>query len=210
MEHLLNRFCICLLLTAGVCSALAAAEDAQSQDLVLDLDADSVTFNRQTNLFEWSHPRIVQGNLRIEADESVATGDDFGHNTELRFTGHVKITVDTAVLESDSAVFTLIDKKLSRAVLEGSPASFTDLASTQQKPVQGGARKIEYDHVARTLRMSDDAWINKDQYRIQYCDLLYDFTNEGVKSGSTDCGELVHLRVLPKNEPPAPPADPPQ
>ena len=64
------------------------------------LDADGLTFNRQTNLFEARRPRIVQGTIRIEADESVGSGVDFERASEWRFKGHVKITVDKAVLEA--------------------------------------------------------------------------------------------------------------
>ena len=44
--------------------------------------------------------------MRIEADKAVATSEDFEQSSEWRFTGHVRITVDTAVLEADTAVFT--------------------------------------------------------------------------------------------------------
>jgi lipopolysaccharide transport protein LptA len=209
MGNLLRNYCFCALLTATVCGVAAAQERARSEDFVLD--ADSLTFNRQTNLFEARHPRIVQGNVRVEADESVATGVDFEQNTEWRFKGHVKIRVDTAMLEADSAVFMFERKQLSRADLAGAPASFTDLESTQQKPVRGAALKIAYDHMARTLRMSNDAWIKKDQYTIQGCDLIYDFKDERVSSGSTDCGDQLFRLVVPKKpEQQAPPAAPPQ
>jgi lipopolysaccharide transport protein LptA len=182
-----------------VCSALAAQEGGRSEDLVLD--ADGLTFNRQTNLFEARRPRIVQGTIRIEADESVGSGVDFERASEWRFKGHVKITVDKAVLEADSAVFTFDNKQLARAELEGDPASFSDREPTQQKPVKGGARKLTYNHMARTLRMSDNAWINKDQYEVQGCDLIYDFKEERVTSGSTDCGDqLFRIRVPKKAE----------
>ncbi len=206
MGNLLAKFCVCPLLAATVCGGLAAQERARSENF--ELDADSVTLNTQTNMFEARHPRIVQGNVRVEADESVATGVDFAQSSEWRFKGHVKITVDHAVLEADSAVFIFDSKKLSRADLEGAPASFTDLASTQQKPVRGGARKLAYDHVARTLQLSDDAWINKDQYEFQSCDLIYDFNLEKVTSGPTDCG--VRVRVPQKSKPQTPPVVPPQ
>jgi lipopolysaccharide transport protein LptA len=209
MGNSVSKFCVCALLATALCGVPAAQERARSEDFVLD--ADSLTFNRQTNLFEAHHPRIVQGNVRVEADESVATGVDFEQSTEWRFKGHVKITVDTAVLEADSAVFMFDRKQLSRADLDGAPASFTDLESTQQKPVRGGARKLVYDHIARTLRMSNDAWIKKDQYEIQGCDLIYDFKDERVSSGSTDCGDQLFRLVVPKkSEPQARPAAPPQ
>jgi lipopolysaccharide transport protein LptA len=206
MASFLSKSCICALLTTAVCTVLAAQEGARPDDIVLD--ADSGTFNRQTNLFEARHPRIVQGNLRIEADES--SGVDVEQSSEWRFKGHVKITVDAAVLEADSAVFVFDGKELSRAELEGSPASFTDPESTRQKPVRGGAGKLAYDRAAHTLRLYEGAWINKGEVQIQGCDLIYDFNDGGVKSGSTECGELFRIRVPRKSEQQPPPAAPPQ
>src|SRR5438477_5205010 len=127
MGNSLAEFCLCALLAATVCGVLAAQERAPSDSF--ELNADSLTFNRQTNLLEARHARIVRGNVRVEADESVANGVDFEQSTEWRFKGHVKITVDTAVLEANSAVFMFNSKQLSRADLEGAPASFTYLAS---------------------------------------------------------------------------------
>ena len=209
MGTLLRNLGFCALLAATACSVVAAQDQARSEDFALD--AESLTFNRQTNQFEAHRPRIVQGNVRVEADDSVATGVDFEQMSEWRFKGHVKITVDTAVLEADSAVFMFDGKQLSRADLEGTPASFADMGSSQQKPVRGGARKISYDHVARTLQLSDNAWINKDQYEIQGCDLIYDFNVERVTSGVADCGEEgFRIRVPQKPKQQAAPAAPPQ
>jgi lipopolysaccharide transport protein LptA len=137
--------------------------------------------------------------MRIEADEALATGTEFDRKSEWRFTGNVRIYVDTAVIEAHSAVFTFDQEQLSRGELEGAPASFSDSDPARQSPVRGGANKLTYDYVARTLRMSENAWVNKDQYEIQGCDLIYDFADERVTSGSADCGELFRIRVLPQS-----------
>jgi len=207
MGSLFAKTLVYALLATGVFAPLAAQNATRSDDLVLDFE--SGTFNRQTNVFEARRPRVVQGNMHIEADES--SGVDVEQSSEWRFKGHVKITVNTAVLEADSAVFMFDGKQLTHAELQGNPASFTDVEPTQQKPVRGGARKLTYDHVARTLRLSDNALVKKDQIEIQGCDLIYDFKAERVSSGSTDCGDqLFRIRVPKKPEPQAPPAAPPQ
>jgi len=189
-----------------VCGVLAAQERSQSEPF--ELNADSLTINRQTNLLEAHRARIVRGNIRVEADESVANGVDFEQSSQWRFTGHVKITVDTAVLEANSAVFMFDGKQLTRADLEGSPASFSDLAPTQQKPVRGGARKLSYDNLARTLELADDAFINRGDAEYRSCGLIYDFNKKLVTSGPTDCGVRFVLPQKPK--PKTPPAPPPQ
>ena len=207
MGSLFAKTLACVLLATSVFAPLSAQNAARSDDLVLDFE--SGTFNRQTNLFEARHPRIVQGNMHIEADES--SGVDVEQSSEWRFKGHVKITVNTAVLEADSAVFMFDGKQLTHAELQGNPASFTEVEPSRQKPVRGGARKLSYDHVARTLRLSDNALVKKDQIEIQGCDLIYDFNAERVSSGSTDCGDQLFRIVVPKKaEPQAPPVAPPQ
>jgi lipopolysaccharide transport protein LptA len=209
MANSRSSVCVCALLATVLWSALAAQERGRSEDLVLD--ADALTFNRQTNLFEARRPRIVRGNIHIEGDESVGSGIDFEHASEWRFKGHVKIAVDATVLQADSAVFKFDQGQLAHADLEGGPASFTNRESNQEAPVHGGARKLVYDHVARTLRLSGDAQISKEKYAIQGCDLIYDFKVERWSSGSDDCGAEGFRVIVPqKPKPQTPPAAPPQ
>lgn len=195
-----------LLAVAGH-TALAAQSGGEPKDLLLD--SASLTLDRKTNLIQLTKPRIAQGNLVIEADEALATGIEFDAKSEWRFTGHVKITVDTAVIEASAAVFTFDQQQLSRGELTGRPATFSDVDPAREKPISGGADTVTYDYAARTLRLSSNAWIHKDQYEIKGCDLIYDFNDERVSSGSADCADLFRLRVLSNQEQPAAPADAP-
>jgi lipopolysaccharide transport protein LptA len=194
------------VLAAASCTALAAQNSGEPEELLLD--SAWLTLDRNTNLIQLGSPRISQGGLAIEADEAFATGIEFDQKSEWRFIGHVRITVDTAVIEADSAVFTFDQERLSRGELEGAPATFADVDPARAKPIRGGANKLSYDYLARTLRMSDNAWIHKDQYEIQGCDLIYDFADERVTSGSADCAELFRIRVLSNQDAQAPAAAP--
>ncbi len=195
-----------------VCTVLAAQDDDPAD--ALSLDSKSVTIDRQTNLIQFESPKFAQGDIHIEADKAVATSDDFEQRGELRFTGHVRIKVDAAVLEAATAVFTFDHNQLLRGELQGSPASFTGLEASKKKPVRGEASKFVYDNVKHTLRMTSNAWINKeinkDEYEIRGCDLIYDFDAERVSSGSTDCPEGFNFRRLPRADQQTPPADAPQ
>jgi hypothetical protein len=60
------------------------------------------------------------------------------------------------------------------------------------------------------MRMTGSpAWVQKNNIEMQGCDLIYDFADGGMTSGSTDCADLFRLRVLPETEEraaaPAPP-----
>jgi lipopolysaccharide transport protein LptA len=102
-------------------------------------------------------PRITQGNLRIAADDMLATGFEFDEAGEFRLTGNVRVDVGTASIEANSAVFTFANGRLSRGELEGSPVSFRDIDEARQRNVTGTAGKMSYDYVERTLRMSGNA-----------------------------------------------------
>ena len=187
-----------VLALAAVQAAHPAEETEARKDLLLD--SSSMTIDRKTNLFHLSEPRITQGDMTIQADEALAPGVDFNERSEWRFTGHVKINVDSTLLEADRAVFTFDADRLARGELDGNPASLTDHSATHKEPVRGGANKLVYDYSAHTLRLSEHAWINKGQTEIQGCDLIYDFNDERVTSGSSDCGEAFRIRILPQGE----------
>ncbi len=192
----------------AVSTALAAQGDADSS--ALQIDSDSVSLEK--DLIHFGRPRIVQGNLKIEADDGFATDMEVKNHGELRFTGSVQITVERGLVEADSAVFTFNDNKLARAEISGMPASFTaQRADATKEQVRGSANEIQFDNVAQTLRMSGLAQITQDRYIFQGCDLIYDFKREAVANGPSECDERFKIRVLPNSQeeaataPPAPP-----
>jgi lipopolysaccharide transport protein LptA len=180
-----------------MCSVLAAQDEAP-ETRTLVLDSDSLTIDRKSNLIHLRGPRITQEDMSIRADEALATSLDFEEQSEWQFSGNVRIEVDAAVLEADSAVFAFADDRLSRAELRGNPASITDMSTERREPVRGSANRLFYDYVERTLRLTDNVWLYKGRNEIQGCDLIYDFKDEGLTSGSSDCG--VRVRVLPAPE----------
>ena len=181
-------------LALAAAAASAAEDNSEAQDLPLDMSSKELTFDAKTNLFHAIEPRIKQGGMSIEADEASATNADFKEHSEWRFTGHVRINVDSALLQADHAVFTFEAKQLTHAELQGNPASVTDHNTAHQEPIRGGADKLDYDYEAHTLRLSGQAWINKGRTEIQGCDLIYDFNDERVTSGSSDCGVRISIR----------------
>jgi lipopolysaccharide transport protein LptA len=176
--------------------AVALAAGAQDDDVdELQFASQSVVLDGQTNMMRAENPRITQGNLTIVADDALATGFEFDEAGEFRLTGNVRMEVETAVMEADSAVFTFADRQLSRGELEGAPVSFSDRDEATQRRVTGRAGKMSYDNVARTLRMTGDASVQLDAREVLGCDLIYDFQAERVTSGSADCEGGFRVRV---------------
>jgi lipopolysaccharide transport protein LptA len=199
------------LCAGGLALALplaAAAQNVGRSNEELVLRSDSLTLDRQTNLIQARAPVIEQGDLRIVADEALATATEFEEAGEFRLTGNVRITVENAVLQADSAVFKFSQRRLSRGELLGTPATFTGLDADRNTTINGRARKIAYDYVARTLRMTDDASVQLDNREILGCDLIYDFMAERVTSGSANCAYRV--RILPEPDTQTSPAAPPR
>jgi len=184
--------------------AIGFAADAQNtavEELVLD--SQSLSFDGQRQLFELHAPQITQGNLRIRADDALATGVDFNARSVWTFTGNVQIMVETTQIEAASARFTFEQKRLSRGELEGSPVTFTDVDPAQQMTVTGQAQKMSYDSIARTIRLTDTARMQRDNVEFQGCDLIYDFGAERVTSGSADCADRFRV-IARKGEPSSP------
>jgi lipopolysaccharide transport protein LptA len=194
---------------ALVC-AFAADAQSNNDNEELEFSSGRVVLDGQTNMLRAQSPRITQGDLMIAADDALATGFEFADAGEFRLTGNVRVEIDSAIMEADSAVFTFADGRLSRGELDGSPVSFSDVDEATQRRVTGHAGKISYDNVARTLRMLGDASVQLDNREVLGCDLIYDFGAERVTSGSADCEGGFRVRVRRDTEERATAPAPPQ
>jgi lipopolysaccharide transport protein LptA len=178
--------------------ALAVALGASAQNDAgdeLQFSADSLVLDGPTNMMRAQQPRITQGNLRIAADDALATGFEFDEAGEFRLTGNVRVDVDMASMKANSAVFMYANGQLSRGELEGTPVSFSAVDAATQRKVTGYAGKMSYDNVARTLRMSGSASVQMETREVVGCDLIYDLRAERVTSGSADCADQFRVRI---------------
>ena len=196
----------------AVALAVAFAADAQNNGArdELQFSADSLGLDGQTNMMRAQQPRITQGNLRISADDVLATGLEFEQAGEFRLTGNVRVEVDNASMLANSAVFTYANGQLSRGELEGTPVRFSEVEAATQRKVTGQAGKIAYDNVARTLRMSGNASVQMDTREVSGCDLIYDLRAERVTSGSANCEDKFRVRITRGPGQQAATPDPPQ
>jgi lipopolysaccharide transport protein LptA len=195
----------------SVCAvAIAGPGSSQNGDGGFEFKSGPFAFEGQTNMMRAEAPLIVQGDLRIAADEVLVTGLEFEEAGEFRLTGNVRIDVGTAFMEADSAVFAYAQGRVSRGELEGTPVSFTDIDPATQRNVTGRADKIAYDNVARTLRITGEASVAYPTREVIGCDLIYDFGTEKVSSGSADCEGGFRFIFRRDSEDRAAAPDPPQ
>ena len=184
---------------AGLALAAAAAlsqAHAQDEDLLVSLDADWSSFDRQSNTMAFRGLRIAQGDFTIEADDAVASDLDFAQS-DWSFSGNVRIGLGTATIESALAEVVFETHELLVVELQGDPAEFHDLSAERADPIRGGASTLRYDSADRTLRMTGGAWLSEGPNEFRGCDLIYDIDEKKITSGSSECGEPVVITILP-------------
>lgn len=198
-----------LLKLATACAAVAACASSAAQEsrepLPIAWEADSFSLDRKTSLLTFVGLRLTQGELALQADHAVATGLDAG--SEWQFTGNVRITIDAALIEADSAKFRFGEGALAVAELAGDPALFTDTNPERRETARGGAHLLVYDYAAQTLRLAEGAWLSVGRNEIRGCDLIYDFAEGQVMSGSSACGERFSITIVPPADEPESGAD---
>lgn len=188
----------------GLLAALPLVAPAQgiSTRLPISLDADSSELDRRNNVLVFRGLRITQGTIGIEADrgETLIGGDgslEF-RDSVWRFDGRVQIDVDTTSIRCDQAELTFKDHQLSRAVVSGDPARFSDRRSEDGAITTGQAGRFEYDLPAGTVKFSDDARISEGENTITGDLLLYDLNRQIVTARGGDETGKVSLTIVPE------------
>jgi lipopolysaccharide transport protein LptA len=171
-----------------------AAEDDDLLPIVLD--AESSSFDQKNDTVVFRGLQITQGELGIRADEAVASALDF-ERSEWGFSGNVRITVESAKLEADTALLVFKDHALLTAELTGRPARFEDLSPTRRQPISGSANRLIFDNVERVLHLSEGARLSEGSNEMTGCDLIYDLEQQQITSGSSECGEQVVITIVP-------------
>jgi lipopolysaccharide transport protein LptA len=176
-------------------TALLAADP-----LPISLDAESSSFDRQSNTMVFRRLNITQGDMVIRADEAVASGLDFEQG-EWRFNGNVQFTVDKARIQADTATLIFAANELQSAELVGAPATFEQVGQidADTNPFRGRATRLSFDNVDRFMRLLGGAWFSQGPNEFRGCDLIYDLDQEQITSGSSDCGEPVVITIVPRS-----------
>ena len=116
------------LLAPLACANAAPATIGRDRQAPILLDAQSTSIDLKTNSAVFTKIRISQGAMSITADQGQASqqrsADMYFENNVWNFRGNVKITVEQGQLFSDDAQITFINNELSKAVVNGKPASF--------------------------------------------------------------------------------------
>jgi lipopolysaccharide transport protein LptA len=185
-----------------------AAHDARAPIL---LDAQSTSIDLKTNSAVFSKIRISQGAMSITADQGQASqqrsADLYFENNVWNFRGNVKVTVEQGQLFSDDAQITFVNSLLSKAVVNGKPASFEQTVAKTGKLAKGHAETIDYDAAKHLVRFSKNAYLNDGDHDILAQSVKYDILGQKVIAEEAEQNsQRVHITITP----PPPKTTPPK
>jgi lipopolysaccharide transport protein LptA len=200
-----------LALLAPVAQASAAPTLARDRQAPILLDAQSTSIDLKTNSAVFSKIRISQGGMSITADQGQASqqrsADLYFENNVWNFRGNVKITVEQGQLFSDDAQITFVNSLLSKAVVNGKPASFEQTVAKTGKLAKGHAETIDYDAGKHMVRFSKNAYLNDGDHDILAQSVKYDILAQRVIAEEAEQNsQRVHITITP----PPPKTTPPK
>src|SRR5258708_38891204 len=121
------------------------------------------------------------------------------------FRGNVTVTRDQGQFFSDDAQITFVNSLLSRAVVNGKPASFEQTVAKTGKLAKGSAETIDYDAAKHVVRFSKNAFLSNGDNEIRGQSLKYDVLAQKVIAEEAEQNsQRVHITITPppKTAPP--------
>ena len=194
-----------LLALAALIAPLAQAAPATvAHDRQADilLESQSLAIDLKTNSAVFSKIRISQGGMSITADQGQAnqqrSNELYFENNVWNFRGNVKIAVEQGQLFSDDAQITFINNVLSKAVVNGKPASFEQTVTKTGKPAKGHADTIDYDAAKHLVRFSKDAYLTNGDHEMTGQSLKYDVLAQKVIADEAEQNsQRIHIVITP-------------
>jgi lipopolysaccharide export system protein LptA len=188
-------------------AAPVAARDRQAEIL---LESQSVAIDLKTNSAVFTKIRISQGAMSISADQGQAneqrSTDLYFENNVWNFRGNVKIMVEQGQLFSDDAQITFVNNLLSKAIVNGKPASFEQTVTKTGKPAKGHAQTIDYDAAKHLVRFLKDAYLSNGDHEMTGQALKYDVVGQKVIAEEAEQNsQRVRIIITPPPPKTAPP-----
>ena len=189
------------LLAPGLGTAARAPQQA------ITLDAQSADVDLANNNVLFHKVKITQGDMSISADQGQGTKQttrlDFDNSLWI-FRGNVKITMPQGQLNSDDAQINFTRQLLSKAVVNGSPASFEQKLAKSGKTAEGRADLIDYDAARGIVHLTKDAWLSDGQTELRGESLKYNMNAQVIAAeGADQNSQRVHMVITPPANAPA-------
>jgi len=133
--------------------------------------------------------------LVVDADHSTAVSAPGSNTGKATYTGHVVITRGTTVIHGDRADVYTRRQRLERAVVTGSPATFT-WQGKKGRPVNGHAQTITYRAKDDTLTLEGQVVVVRGRERFSAAEAVYALDSQTLTAHGNS-GERVHVVVPP-------------
>jgi LPS export ABC transporter protein LptC/lipopolysaccharide transport protein LptA len=166
----------------------------------IELEAADSQVDGATNRLTFTDVTITQGVFQIRARGARGEGAGLSfQDSRWEFTGDVRIRFEGGTLVADSAVIQFAGNRPAQARVSGTPAEFTQQVEGLPRPVQGRARSVTLDLLARTVRLTQDAWLFDGRNEIRSQAVFYDMRARlarAERGGSDD--ERVRITIRPE------------
>jgi lipopolysaccharide transport protein LptA len=198
-----SKLFVFVALLAPLAQANAApATVARDRQAPILLDAQSVSIDLKTNSAVFSKIRISEGGMSITADQGQASqqrsADLYFENNVWNFRGNVKITVEQGQLFSDDAQITFVNNVLSKAVVNGKPASFEQTVAKTGKLAKGHAESIDYDAAKHLVRFLKNAYVSNGDHEMLGQSVKYDILGQKlIAEEAEQNSQRVHIIITP-------------
>jgi lipopolysaccharide transport protein LptA len=205
-------FTLVALLAPLAHASAAPATVARNRQAPILLDAQSVSIDLKTNSALFSKIHISEGGMSITADQGQASQqrstDLYFQDNVWNFRGNVKITVEQGQLFSDDAQITFVNNVLSKAVVNGKPASFEQTVAKTGKLAKGHAESIDYDAAKHLVRFLKNAYVTNGDHEMLGQSVKYDVLGQKlIAEEAEQNSQRVHIIITPpppKSAPPKP------
>jgi lipopolysaccharide transport protein LptA len=198
-----RKLLVLVALLAPLALANAApATLARDRQAPILLDAQAVSIDLKTNSALFSKIRISQGGMSITADQGQASQqrstDLYFQDNVWNFRGNVKITVEQGQLFSDDAQITFVNNVLSKAVVNGKPASFEQTVAKTGKLAKGHADSIDYDATKHLVRFLKNAYVSNGDHEMLGQSVKYDILAQKlIAEEAEQNSQRVHIIITP-------------
>jgi lipopolysaccharide export system protein LptA len=190
------------LLAPTVAAVAAPATIARDRQQPILMDSQSASIDLKTNTAVFTKIRISQGGMSITADQGQAneqrSQDLYFENNVWNFRGNVKIIVEQGQLFSDDAQITFVNNELTKAIVNGKPASFEQTATKTGKLAKGHADTIDYDAAKHLVRFLKDAYLTNGDHEMLGQAVKYDILAQKVSADEAEQNsQRVHIVITP-------------
>jgi lipopolysaccharide transport protein LptA len=196
---LLWALLLCLPLAASAAAVPPATAASTAPDIVLDAGSSQIDYS--ANRLTFTDVTISQGELRIRADKAEANGTGLRFDdSRWEFGGNVRIVFPNGTLTATDASVRFSGNRMALAQARGAPAQFEQQLASLPRPVKGRAGRIDFDFIAQTLKLSQDAWLFDGRNEMASPALLYDIREQVARSETKPgAGERVQITIRPES-----------